>query len=99
MIIFDENGVCDHCLDFEHNVQPNWHFDAIGRKKLEKIIDKVMVDGKNRDFDCVLGLSGGLDSSYMLHLLVKEFNLRPLVFHVDGGWNSDLRSLFHPPST
>lgn len=90
MIIFDENGVCDHCLDFKQNVQPNWQFDAIGRKQLEKIISKVVADGKNRDFDCILGLSGGLDSSYMLHLLVKEFNLRPLVFHVDGGWNSDL---------
>lgn len=89
-ITFNENGVCDHCRDFEQNVKPNWHTDERGRAQLAAIIDQVRVAGKGHDFDCILGLSGGLDSSYMLHLLVKEFGLRPLVFHVDGGWNSDL---------
>ena len=89
-IIFDEKGVCDHCNDFEQNVKPDWHTDERGRSQLAAIIDQVRVAGKGHDFDCILGLSGGLDSSYMLHLLVKEFGLRPLVFHVDGGWNSDL---------
>ena len=89
-IIFDENGVCDHCRDFEENIKPHWHTDDCGRAQLETSIDEVRKAGKGRDFDCLLGLSGGLDSSYMLHLLVKEFGLRPLVFHVDGGWNSDL---------
>jgi N-acetyl sugar amidotransferase len=46
--------------------------------------------GKGRDFDCIMGLSGGADSSYMLHMMVTEFGLRPLVFHVDGGWNSEI---------
>jgi tRNA(Ile)-lysidine synthase TilS/MesJ len=45
---------------------------------------------KGKPFDCLLGMSGGMDSSYMLHLAVTEFGLRPLVFHVDAGWNSDL---------
>lgn len=89
-IQFDENGVCDHCRDFQANVKPNWHTDDRGRAQLASIIDNVRSAGKGQDFDCILGLSGGLDSSYMLHLLVKEFDLRPLVFHVDGGWNSDL---------
>jgi N-acetyl sugar amidotransferase len=89
-ITFDKHGVCDHCRDFEQNVKPNWHTDEKGRAQLTAIIDQVRVAGKGHDFDCILGLSGGLDSSYMLHLLVKEFGLRPLVFHVDGGWNSDL---------
>lgn len=89
-ITFDEHGVCDHCREFEQNVKPNWHTDERGRSKLAAIIDRVRVAGKGHDFDCILGLSGGLDSSYMLHLLVKEYGLRPLVFHVDGGWNSDL---------
>jgi N-acetyl sugar amidotransferase len=89
-ITFDEHGVCDHCRDFEQNVKPNWHSDERGRAQLAAIIDQVRVAGEGHDFDCILGLSGGLDSSYMLHLLVKEFGLRPLVFHVDGGWNSDL---------
>lgn len=89
-IIFDKDGVCDHCRDFEDNVKPKWHTDELGRAELAATIDRVRASGKGRDFDCILGLSGGLDSSYMLHLLVKEFGLRPLVFHVDGGWNSDL---------
>lgn len=89
-ITFDEAGVCDHCLDFEKNVKPHWHVDERGRAQLARIVDEVREAGRGHDFDCILGLSGGLDSSYMLHLLVEEFDLRPLVFHVDGGWNSDL---------
>ncbi len=89
-ISFDENGVCDHCNDFNKNVKPNWHTDEKGRKELEEIVKKIKISGKGNDFDCLLGLSGGVDSSYMLHLAVKEFGLRPLVFHVDGGWNSEL---------
>ena len=89
-INFDEKGVCDHCNDFYQNVKPNWHTDERGKKKLDSILKRVKIDGQNRDFDCLLGVSGGVDSSYMLHLAVKEFGLRPLVFHVDGGWNSEL---------
>jgi len=89
-ITFDENGMCDHCQDFYNNILPNWHTDERGQKELQKIIEKIKEDGKNRDFDCIIGMSGGADSSYMLHLAVKEFGLRPLVFHVDGGWNSEL---------
>ncbi len=89
-IQFDENGVCDHTLDYQQNTAPNWHTDERGKAELQKIINKIKEDGKGRDFDCLLGLSGGVDSSYMLHIAVKEFGLRPLVFHVDGGWNSEL---------
>ena len=89
-IFFDENGVCDHCHDFQNNVKPNWHTDERGRQYLSSIVDKIKTSGKDNDFDCLLGLSGGVDSSFMLHLAVKEFGLRPLVFHVDGGWNSEL---------
>ena len=89
-IVFDEKGVCDHCNDFHKNVLPNWHTDEKGYGKLEGIMRKIKTSGKGKDFDCLLGISGGVDSSYMLHLAVKEFGLRPLVFHVDGGWNSEL---------
>ncbi|NCI48074.1 N-acetyl sugar amidotransferase [Sediminibacterium soli] len=89
-IVFDEKGVCDHCNDFIYNIKPNWHTDESGRAKLTSIIKKIKNEGEGRDFDCILGLSGGVDSSYMLHIAVKEFGLRPLVFHVDGGWNSEL---------
>ena len=89
-IKFDENGVCDHCNDFQINVKPNWYPNEEGLKRLENTVSKIKEDGKDRDFDCLLGMSGGVDSSYLLHLAVKELGLRPLVFHVDGGWNSEL---------
>lgn len=88
-ISFDENGVCDLCNNYTNNIKKEFDINK-SQKELEKIIDKIKQDGKNRDFDCLLGMSGGADSSYMLHLAVNEFGLRPLVFHVDGGWNSEL---------
>lgn len=89
-ITFDENGVCDHCIDFNETVKPNWYPNEEGLKRLETTVAKIKADGKGRDFDCILGMSGGVDSSYLLHLAVKVLGLRPLVFHVDGGWNSEL---------
>lgn len=87
-IKFDENGVCDHCLDFKDNIKPNWHTDERGHAELIDIVDKIKLDGKGRNFDCIIGMSGGADCSYLLHIAVKKYGLRPLVFHVDGGWNS-----------
>ena len=89
-IQFDLNGMCDHCNDFYKNVKPNWIVDDNSKAALKNIIEEIKHSGKDNDFDCILGLSGGVDSSYMLHVAVKEFGLRPLVFHVDGGWNSEL---------
>lgn len=89
-IIFDEKGVCDHCNDFYKNVLPYWHTDGKEKEALEKIVSQIKKEGKGKDFDCILGMSGGVDSSYLLHLAVTELGLRPLVFHVDGGWNSEL---------
>lgn len=89
-IAFDEHGVCDHCRGFETNVKPHWHPNERGRAEVAKTVEAIKQSGKGKQFDSLLGLSGGLDSSYMLHLVVQEFGLRPLVFHVDGGWNSDI---------
>ena len=89
-ISFDKKGVSSHYLDYFKNVKPLWNTGPKGQKELEKIVEKIKLDGKNLDFDCIMGLSGGADSSYMLHVMVKEFGLRPLVFHVDGGWNSEI---------
>jgi len=88
-ISFDANGVSNHYWDFENNVKPNWHNNPSSNDHIEKIIDRLKTEGKGKDFDCVIGLSGGLDSSYLLHKLVSDYGLRPLVFHVDGGWNSE----------
>jgi N-acetyl sugar amidotransferase len=89
-ITFDSRGVCNLVADFESNVRPHWHTGPEGREKLELIVERIRKSGKGREFDCIMGLSGGADSSYMLHMMVREYNLRPLVFHVDGGWNSEL---------
>ena len=89
-ISFDEDGICNYYWDFHRSTKHNWHRGEDGLKKLEAQLDRVRKEGINNEFDCILGLSGGADSSYMLHKLVTEFRLRPLVFHVDGGWNTDL---------
>ena len=84
------NGVSDHYFDFKNHVEPNWDTGDVGRKYLDEIVFKIKKEGSGKPFDCILGLSGGLDSSYMLHFAVKVLGLRPLVFHVDGGWNTEV---------
>lgn len=87
-IKFDARGICDHCRTFRAQIQPNWNPDARGLAELREILDRVREDGMQRDFDCIIGVSGGVDSSYLTYLAKTQFNLRPLVFHVDTGWNS-----------
>lgn len=89
-IIFDEKGVCDHCNTFYQEILPNWHTNEKGEKDLWTIIDKIKKEGKGKDFDCLMGMSGGIDSSYLLYIMVEKYGLRPLVFHVDAGWNSQI---------
>jgi len=88
-IQFDSKGVCERCSQFYNEILPNWPQGEDAKRELYKIVGAIKNDGKNREYDCILGLSGGFDSSYMLHFAVKELGLRPLVFHVDSGWNTD----------
>ena len=88
-ITFDDQGVCNHCHDFERVTKPNWFPNEEGNQKLQQIFQKIKTFGQGRSYDCILGLSGGVDSSY-LALKVHEWGLRPLVVHVDAGWNSEL---------
>ena len=87
-IVFDEHGICDHCKTFHNHTKPNWHADKKGRDQLNKIVNEIKQQGQGKDFDCIIGMSGGIDSSYLTYLAKKELGLRPLVFHVDAGWNS-----------
>lgn len=87
-IVFDDKGVCDHCNTFFKDIKPNWHTDERGEEEIKAIVEKIKKEGKGKDFDCIMGMSGGIDSSYLLYLAVKKLGLRPLVFHVDAGWNS-----------
>jgi N-acetyl sugar amidotransferase len=86
-IIFDAEGKCDHCRTYQTQVLPNWHTDARGELELHMLVEKIRANGKGKDFDCIIGMSGGIDSSYLTYI-ATELGLRPLVFHVDGGWNS-----------
>jgi N-acetyl sugar amidotransferase len=89
-ITFDTDGVCDHCNTFYKKVLPNWKTNEIGRQSLDKTVLKIKQEGKGKDFDCIIGMSGGIDSSYLTYLAKEELGLRPLVFHVDAGWNSQI---------
>lgn len=88
-IVFNEKGESDYYLNYTQTILPNWHTDQRGMDELMKIAEKIKADGKNRPFDCIMGLSGGLDSSYAAYVAKEIMNLRPLIFHVDAGWNTD----------
>ena len=89
-ISFDDRGNCSHCQNFDTLILPNWIDGKDGNKALEKLGQTIKARSNNKEFDCIIGLSGGLDSSYTAHLAVKKMGLRPLLFHVDAGWNTEL---------
>lgn len=90
IIRFDDKGVCDHCNNYYSHTLPNWRTDARGRQELDQMVNAVRAAGKGKDFDCIIGMSGGIDSSYLTYIAKAELGLRPLVFHVDAGWNSQV---------
>lgn len=87
-IIFDQDGVSDYYHNYKNEIEPSWHTDEKGRRELEILSDKIRKEGKGKDFDCIMGLSGGLDSSYAAYLAKEVMGLRPLIYHVDAGWNT-----------
>lgn len=88
-ITFSQDGQCSNCESFLKVIKPQWDLDVKEDSKFHALIENIKRKGKNSKYDCVIGLSGGLDSSYLLHVAVKKYGLRPLVFHVDGGWNTE----------
>lgn len=90
-IVFDDEGVCNHCHSYDTQASSIVIKAESGESQpeLDKLIAEIKYSGKNRDYDCVIGLSGGVDSSYVA-LKVKEAGLRPLAVHFDSGWNSEL---------
>ena len=88
-IVFNSEGICDHATNYFEKIIPKLGSKNDQLNELNKKIESIKALGKGKEYDCLLGLSGGLDSSYMLHLVIKEFGLRPLVFHTDCGWNTD----------
>ena len=86
-IVFDSDGVCMRCKEYKERILPSWNYGIGHEKELNKLISDIKKSGEGKEYDCILGLSGGIDSSYLLHVAVKEWGLRPFVFHIDAGWN------------
>jgi N-acetyl sugar amidotransferase len=90
-IVFSENGVCNYCTQFLARLERARKMIADHQAHREAFIARIKSDGRGREYDCIIGVSGGVDSSYALYLAVKE-GLRPLAVHLDNGWNSELAS-------
>lgn len=88
-ISFDDNGICNYYYDYQRLEKIDVFSGEDGKRKLEKIIQKIIEEGRGKPYDCITGVSGGVDSTY-LSLMAKRFGLRPLVVHFDNGWNSEL---------
>jgi N-acetyl sugar amidotransferase len=88
-IFFDSLGICNHCHNFDNITKKKWFPNEDGAKQWLAQIHLIKEAGIGQEYDCILGLSGGVDSSY-LAIKAYEWGLRPLVMHVDAGWNSEL---------
>ena len=86
-LILDEEGVCSRCREIENQILPVWNYGKGHESELRQILNKIKEAGKGKKYDCLIRLSGGFDSSYMLHIAVTEWGLRPLVLHVNSGWD------------
>lgn len=88
-IVFDENGECNHCRFYRNHVKGRVLKGIEAEKGLEKLIEKIKAAGKGNSYDCLIGVSGGTDSTYTVYM-AKKLGLRPIALHFDNGWNSEL---------
>lgn len=89
-IVFDEHGVCDWCNDYRLHIKPNWEKSLQDKDALQKIADRIKQEGKGKQYDCIIGMSGGVDSSYLCYVAKEIMGLRPLIYVVDTGWNLEV---------
>lgn len=89
LITFSAKGECSHCQNFDNVLSKNWFPNNEGKKIFDEVISRIKENGKGKDYDCIIGLSGGLDSSYLAYIASQQ-DLRILAVHVDAGWNSEL---------
>ena len=89
VIDFDENGICNYCKDYDYRVATELYKEPERSRRLTLLLDKIKKEGQKKEYDCIIGVSGGVDSSYVAYL-VKKYGLRPLAIHLDNGWNSEL---------
>lgn len=89
-IEFDPQGVCNYCRAAEGRLSRELYLDPVHAGKLEGLIADIKRDGAGKPYDCIIGVSGGVDSSYVAYLVKRKYGLRPLAVHFDNGWNSEL---------
>lgn len=88
-IVIDNEGICNHCRRYDALLPYRMVTGAEGEAALARIVDAIRKRGKGREYDCLIGVSGGVDSTYVAYL-TKKLGLRPLAVHLDNGWNSEL---------
>jgi len=88
-ISFVNSDICDYCNNYYLNIKPYWNWDVSDNLSLVEMSEMIRSDGKNKEYDCIIGISGGLDSSYAAYVAKTRMSLRPLLFHVDTGWNTN----------
>lgn len=89
-ITFDAAGQCHYCRAALDRLARESYVGEKHRPRLEALVNAIEAAGKDKPYNCLLGVSGGLDSSYVVYLVKKKFGLRPLAIHFDNGWNSEL---------
>ena len=92
-IIFDENGVCNYCHQIDQLKVQYGTGERMGAQIFEGILGEIKRSGQGKKYDCVIGVSGGTDSSYLIYLAKKEWGLRPLAVHYDNTWNSAIATM------
>lgn len=88
-IVFDEKGICNHCHSYIERLASRSYSEEERKEKLDELIKKIKSSGKGHEYDCIIGVSGGVDSTYVAYL-TKQLGLRALAIHFDNGWNSEL---------
>ena len=88
-IIFDEHGISNHWFNYQTKAEKLISNKTKRKDAFDKLINEVKSAGKGKKYDCIIGVSGGVDSTYVAYI-VKEMGLRPLAVHFDNGWNSEL---------
>jgi N-acetyl sugar amidotransferase len=92
-IVFDSNGICNYC-NYALSRKDSVYFpNSEGKRKLESMIKLLKEEGKGKEFDCLMGISGGLDSAYLAYLGAKEWGLRILAVHIDDGFDTEIAQL------
>ena len=88
-LVFNEEGVCSYCMNYENNILPNWRSDISNSSKILALSKSIKKSTPTDEFNCIIGLSGGLDSSYVTYVATEVMELKPLIVHVDAGWNTE----------